>query len=60
MLAGYLLMNSFFTLSLFAMSSSSPPQPQNMFENPFTICGQVVAVVIANTIGIGLWQWWVG
>ena len=36
MFAGYLEMKSFLILSLLAMSSSSPPQPQNMFEKPLT------------------------
>ena len=39
MFAGYLEMKSFLILSLLAMSSSSPPQPQNMLEKPFTSWG---------------------
>ena len=34
--AGYRDMYSFFCLNRFDISSSSPPQPQNMFEKPLT------------------------
>ena len=34
--AGYLDINNFLSLSLLAISSSSPPQPQNRLLNPLT------------------------
>ena len=45
MFAGYLEMKSFLILSLLAMSSSSPPQPQNMLEKPLTSCDKNCKVI---------------